>query len=871
MVTTQPQWKIQVIRFLQLKLHLLVDPTVPVSESKRGLFSNFRFNQAVVLAVFILILYLGIIFLIPSQSLRMVLVDILDPLLELTAAAAIFYAAVKSYSRSKRLGLAWGFIFAGLFSYAIGDVIWGVLEIILYQKPSPSLADGFFLLAYPLFMLGVFLIPFDPTARQAITKRLLDVGIVAAAATLGFWNYVLGPVYMAGMHNPWLVQALDLAYPVGDFILFWVLLMLLYRQSEDQNQGPLRLLTVGFGFTIIIQILYSYQSSLGTFQIGGILEFGLALSVIHFGLAGLLQGLKVASRESLSNPAGSVLKAKSRLQVWLHYFPYLWIILALVILADSADGRLPMTNITVAIWVGGIVAMVLARQILELNENFQLNQRLNLVLDQLKSQAKKLQDEIAERVQMQVSLTKLAAMIEFSDDAIIGKSLDGIIESWNSGAERLYGYGEDEVIGKPISILLPADHSDDLPLLLARIKLGEHIHHFETVRVAKDGRMIDVALTISPVKDSAGQIIGASTIARDISERKKIEKELLLADEKLKSWVYVLERQNKEAELLSTMGNLLQVCTRPEEAYPVIEQYGQLLFPATSGALYIISNSRRLVEVAAAWGEKMNSQRTFILDECWALLHGQVHAVDQSNLKLCCRHIQPDGIFSYLDLPMMASGETFGLLHVETPDPSLEHWGMTDLAKIMAKHLELAVANLRLRETLRTQSIRDPLTGLYNRRYMEESLEREVHRSHRRQSRVAIIMLDIDHFKNFNDTFGHTGGDAVLRGLGTLLQEHVRGEDIACRFGGEEFILILPDTPLKPAVERAELIRNLVKSMTVEYRLENLGGISVSLGVAIFPDHGQTIGEILRTVDQAMYSAKQNGRDRVEIAGVIGI
>jgi diguanylate cyclase (GGDEF)-like protein len=185
------------------------------------------------------------------------------------------------------------------------------------------------------------------------------------------------------------------------------------------------------------------------------------------------------------------------------------------------------------------------------------------------------------------------------------------------------------------------------------------------------------------------------------------------------------------------------------------------------------------------------------------------------------------------------------------------------MATVMAEQVGLALGNLKLRETLRNQSIRDPLTGLFNRRYMEESLEREVSRASRNKTSVAIIMVDIDHFKRFNDTFGHQAGDVLLRGLGDFLNRSTRGQDIACRYGGEEFALVLSDSSLNGALLRAERMRQEIKLLNVQYAGQLLGAISISMGLAIFPDHGTTISEVLQAADQALYRAKREGRDRV--------
>ena len=181
-------------------------------------------------------------------------------------------------------------------------------------------------------------------------------------------------------------------------------------------------------------------------------------------------------------------------------------------------------------------------------------------------------------------------------------------------------------------------------------------------------------------------------------------------------------------------------------------------------------------------------------------------------------------------------------------------------------HISLALANIRLRETLRHQVVHDVLTGLFNRRYLEETLEREIHRVRRKGASLGIIMLDLDRFKHFNDTFGHDAGDNLLRSLGKTLASCVRREDVACRYGGEEFILILPEASLEIVRQRAEEIRREFPKVPVLHRGQVMESVTVSLGVAMFPTHGATGQDVLRAADDAMYRAKAQGRNRVVTA-----
>jgi diguanylate cyclase (GGDEF)-like protein len=233
----------------------------------------------------------------------------------------------------------------------------------------------------------------------------------------------------------------------------------------------------------------------------------------------------------------------------------------------------------------------------------------------------------------------------------------------------------------------------------------------------------------------------------------------------------------------------------------------------------------------------------------------------------------------YLCIPMLAQGETLGILHLRRSksrriSEMQAAEGMValkrELAETVAEHIALALANLRLQETLRYQAIRDPLTGLFNRRYLEETFKRELDRAARRKMSVGVIMLDIDRFKFFNDTFGHAAGDAVLVELSALLRMHVRGEDIPCRYGGEEFLLILPESSPHDTQRRAEQLQNEIQRMSVLYHVQSLPTITVSIGIASFPEHGGTVESLLAAVDSALYRAKNEGRNRLEVAQANG-
>lgn len=360
--------------------------------------------------------------------------------------------------------------------------------------------------------------------------------------------------------------------------------------------------------------------------------------------------------------------------------------------------------------------------------------------------------------------------------------------------------------------------------------------------------------------------LASLTINRDMTRRKQAESKLVEINEKLQTWINDLEQRTYEITLLGEMSEVLQACLTVEEAYNAIAYLLPPLFPDLSGSIHVISASRNLVESVANWENVSTSEKLFGLEDCWALRRGQIHFVENTHTSgLLCKHLQTTKPIEYCCVPMMAQGEALGILYLASPGGQLTEI-KRKLVLTVAEQISLALANLRLREQLKSQSILDPLTGLFNRRYLETTLERELQRARRNQQPLSIIMLDVDHFKHFNDTFGHEAGDAVLQELGQLLQKSIRSADFACRYGGEELTLVMPSASLEITTARAEQLRQDTKQLQVSYRGQSLGAISISLGVSNFPEHGLTAGSVMQAADAALYKAKNLGRDRVEIA-----
>lgn len=333
-----------------------------------------------------------------------------------------------------------------------------------------------------------------------------------------------------------------------------------------------------------------------------------------------------------------------------------------------------------------------------------------------------------------------------------------------------------------------------------------------------------------------------------------------------------LEKQNQEFETIKSMGDMLQACRSTDEIYSVISKSAQNLFPDSSGNILILDTQYNSIEFAGAWG-RASTRPPASLDsnDCWSLRRGTIYAMQNVQFNQVCPHVDRDvlGNGSYICVPMIAQGETLGILHVILHGDGTAQSGenitvsMKRLAGTVAEHAGLSLANMQLQQTLHSQSIRDPLTGLFNRRYMEEVLVQAQHRALRQKSSVGIIILDVDHFKGFNDRYGHEAGDVVLRELGTMLMKHFREGDIACRFGGEEFVVVLPDASKQNCIQRAEALRKEIETgLRIKWRNNDLV-ITISCGVSVFPEDGVTAKDALEGADSALLRAKQEGRNRV--------
>ncbi|MBK8755352.1 MAG: diguanylate cyclase [Candidatus Competibacteraceae bacterium] len=421
--------------------------------------------------------------------------------------------------------------------------------------------------------------------------------------------------------------------------------------------------------------------------------------------------------------------------------------------------------------------------------------------------------------------------------------------------QQMIGIPGSELVGKTMEDLFPAEFAakitaDDWAVVSSgqTLELNEHLNGrtYTTLKfpLAQGGRSLLAGYTI------------------DITERKQIEEALRvsLAD---------VKRHDAQMIVLNRMSDLLLSCETRTEAYEVIANSVGALFAGCAGGLAMREATVSELRVVANWGDAHALPATFPAHDCWALRRGELYEVADLTHRVHCQHFASPPQCAYWCVPLTVRGENLGLLHVSTATAlageALQEWRIL-LMKVSGS-IKLALSNLKLQEALREQAIHDVLTGLFNRRYLDETLPRELRRCQRSGEPLAVAMLDLDHFKGFNDTYGHEAGDAILRTVGELLWRSLRAGDLACRYGGEELTLILPGATADQARTRLDGLRQAIMQLRLLYQGSELPAITVSIGIAVAGQWETNATALLGRADAALYRAKESGRNRVMIAG----
>lgn len=392
-----------------------------------------------------------------------------------------------------------------------------------------------------------------------------------------------------------------------------------------------------------------------------------------------------------------------------------------------------------------------------------------------------------------------------------------------------------------------------------RMKLSNKL--LDTSNLAAEASLI---ATLTNVLFLGGILVAASRVLR---QRDDAERRATAAASDAHVTNQRISTQNELLYRSAELMHALELAESVDESASIIASYLPGLLPELTGSLYLYNNSRDLLERKAAWGDFKDEPDMIDAIDCWALRRGSSHLFNHDGRTLACRHVVNKNV-DVLCLPLVTQGDVIGCLTLAGETLANGAKEQSVWIDQLSEQLGLALSNVRLRVSLRQQSIIDPLTQLYNRRYMDEVLKRELARSNRNGAALSVLILDLDHFKRINDTFGHDAGDAILRKVGLTLLENIRSCDLACRLGGEEMVIVLSDCDIKDAVVRAEAIRQSIADADVLHGGQRIGATS-SIGVATYPDHANSIETLMHAADRALYEAKGMGRNRVEMAKMI--
>ncbi len=479
------------------------------------------------------------------------------------------------------------------------------------------------------------------------------------------------------------------------------------------------------------------------------------------------------------------------------------------------------------------------------------------------------------RHQLEKSEETFRNIFENSVEGIFQISIQGNIITANPAMAAMFGFRSADRLMAEISDFWQqlCYNPEQFKEIIIRLEEKNVLHEYQFQLNKKDQTSFWCSFNAKAYRNESGSIAYIEGFLSDITQRRiaqealershrELEKRVEERTKELSNWVKDLEQTNFENALLRKMSEMIQVCHTSEEIYDVAQEYCIQFFPKTSGRVYVMDDSHSVLQSMVSWGDLNHDTISFQKQDCWALRRSKPYFMQKAKRGLACNHLTGSSVEESLCAPMIVQEDILGMLHIESRFKDFLE-SKQSLALIITEHLSLALINMRLRESLRLQSIQDPLTGLYNRRFLDESLRREAYSMKRHNFSIGILMMDIDHFKKVNDTHGHDFGDATLRALGAFLKKNTRQSDIACRYGGEEFVIILIKTTLKETIQTAEkLLTNIRENLVIVHNKIRLS-ITVSIGVSLCPIHGIKIEDAMKAADKALYQAKNMGRNQV--------
>jgi diguanylate cyclase (GGDEF)-like protein/PAS domain S-box-containing protein len=483
-----------------------------------------------------------------------------------------------------------------------------------------------------------------------------------------------------------------------------------------------------------------------------------------------------------------------------------------------------------------------------------------------------------------LSEARYRLLVETASEGIWLLDRIGRITFTNPRITEMLGYSPEQLKRMTLLDLVPEADRPGIIDSLQRHRRGLSVRGARQLLNAK-GALVPVHMSSSPMMDK-GEVASILGVVTDLSEQMIAHEELQnLASEledrvaqrtqayretaaQLAATLEISRFQSRNYSMLQEMGDMLQSCTTPFEAARVAGEFAVKLFDANAGTIYTVNHETGGFSILHGWGASNESAEQIAIDDCWALRQNKPYPSSVNQFALRCNHLRLGPSRNTCCLPMYTHGQAAGLINLRRAapfvTPNLETSAEFEkVAQLFTAATAQFLSNLALRRSLEQQSLRDPLTNLFNRRYFNEQLAIEFQRANRARTPLAVQMVDIDHFKRINDRFGHEAGDRVLRKVSDILAQNARSGDIVCRWGGEEFLILMPGSNAAAAKRRADEIRSRIND-----QIEIVGGsrVSVSIGVASYPEHASDPDGLIAVSDRALYAAKGAGRNRVTVA-----
>lgn len=468
--------------------------------------------------------------------------------------------------------------------------------------------------------------------------------------------------------------------------------------------------------------------------------------------------------------------------------------------------------------------------------------------------------------ELKISENNFRNIIENAPIGMAFLSLDGKYLDANRVLIELFGYPKTELQKLNFQQLT---HPDDLEVTLNtfdKLRKGElSTITLEKRYIHKNGSIISAISNGTILYNSSDNSKIYLTQIVDISDRVVNERKILDLNNTTISTLKELTLLEKNEKLVNKLNGMLQLCITMSETYPRINLIAQELFTGFNGALSVLNKSNNNLETVIQWGNEKILNTVFSPEDCFSIREGNITIIDAQNQWLPCPHYQHPPIGGYMVLPLFVQNELLGVIHLTAQTKISIPKHLQDTALTFSNMVKIALSNIKLRESLREMSLRDSLTGLYNRRYINENLPHELAQTIRDKRTLVVIMLDLDNFKQFNDNYGHEAGDEVLKLMGQVINQHIRLSDTACRFGGEEFLITMQETNLDNCIIRLEELQKIIKNKSLFFNNQILPTVTLSIGIAMAPIHGTTMEDVIQAADKALYIAKNSGKDRIEI------